>query len=161
MGHLSKVGVAMPLHTGERAIVHVVDDDASLHRALADLFDSVGLATRTYATARDLVSASLDDAPGCLVIDVRLPDVNGLEFQARLTQIGVTMKMRSDRRGRALRRADKRLAGRCNRTVPNCREMIGPNPISFAAAQSHGAAVNAGDQVVAVAAAGLPAAFGQ
>jgi len=81
----------MPLQTGERAVVHVVDDDPSLRRALADLFDSVGLATRTYATARDLVSASLDDMPGCLVIDVRLPDMNGLEFQARLSQMGVRL----------------------------------------------------------------------
>jgi FixJ family two-component response regulator len=81
----------MALQTGERAVVHVVDDDPSLRRALADLFDSVGLATRTYATARDLESASLDDTPGCLVIDVRLPDVNGLEFQARLSQMGVRL----------------------------------------------------------------------
>jgi FixJ family two-component response regulator len=78
----------MPLQTAD-AVVHVVDDDPSLRRALVDLFDSVGLTTRTYATARDLMKTSLDDTPGCLVIDVRLPDVNGLEFQAQLNKMGV------------------------------------------------------------------------
>jgi len=49
---------AMPLEKNERAIVHVVDDDASLRGALESLFDSVGLGTRSYATARDFLAAS-------------------------------------------------------------------------------------------------------
>jgi FixJ family two-component response regulator len=73
----------------EKPLVHVVDDDASLRSALAGLFDSVGLQTETYATAEDFLSANLMDRPGCIVLDVRLPDMNGLEFQGRLTQIGV------------------------------------------------------------------------
>jgi FixJ family two-component response regulator len=81
----------MALQTSDRAIVHVVDDDPSLRRALADLFDSVGLATRTYGAARDLLDATLDDTPGCLVVDVRLPDVNGLEFQAHLSHVGIRL----------------------------------------------------------------------
>ena len=72
--------------TIERAIVHIVDDDASLRDALEGLFDSVGLRTKTYAAARDFLNTSLTDQPGCIVIDVRLPDMNGLEFQARLSQ---------------------------------------------------------------------------
>ena len=51
--------------------------------------NSVGLQTQTYATAKDFLSANLSDRPGCVVLDVRLPDVNGLEFQTRLIQIGV------------------------------------------------------------------------
>jgi FixJ family two-component response regulator len=80
---------AMPFQMSDRAVVHVVDDDASLRGALESLFDSVGLATRTYGAARDFLSASLADTPGCIVIDIRLPDMNGLEFQARLIQMGV------------------------------------------------------------------------
>ena len=75
--------------TNEKALVHVVDDDASMRGALEGLFDSVGLQTQTYATAKDFLSANISDRPGCIVLDVRLPDINGLEFQTRLIQIGV------------------------------------------------------------------------
>ena len=77
--------------TIERAIVHIVDDDASLRDALEGLFNSVGLRTKTYAAARDFLNTSLADQPGCIVIDVRLPDMNGLEFQARLSETGVRL----------------------------------------------------------------------
>src|ERR1700737_3092191 len=79
----------MPLETNNRAVVHVVDDDAALRGALESLFDSVGLDTRTYGAARDFLDASLADTPGCIVIDIRLPDMSGLEFQAQLTELGV------------------------------------------------------------------------
>ena len=75
--------------TDEKAIVHVVDDDASMRSALADLFDSVGLQTQTYATADAFLSVKVANRPGCIVLDVRLPDMNGLEFQTRLIQTGV------------------------------------------------------------------------
>jgi len=73
----------------EKPLVHVVDDDASMRGALKGLFDSVGLQSETYASAEDFLSADLSDRPGCIVLDIRLPDVNGLEFQGRLTQTGV------------------------------------------------------------------------
>ena len=79
----------MQYATNERALVHVVDDDASMRSALEGLFDSVGLQTQTYASAKDFLSANLSDRPGCIVLDVRLPDMNGLEFQTRLSQTGV------------------------------------------------------------------------
>jgi FixJ family two-component response regulator len=75
--------------TDEKAIVHVVDDDASMRSALEDLFDSVGLQTRTYATADAFLSVETANRPGCIVLDVRLPDMNGLEFQTRLIQTGI------------------------------------------------------------------------
>jgi len=81
----------MPSRTKERAIVHVVDDDASMRNALESLFDSVGLQTQTYAAAQDFLVTSLADKPGCIVIDIRLPDMNGLDFQARLTEMGVRL----------------------------------------------------------------------
>jgi FixJ family two-component response regulator len=82
---------AMPSHAKDRAIVHVVDDDASMRDALGALFDSVGLHTKTYAAAQDFLVTSLADKPGCIVIDIRLPDMNGLDFQARLTEMGVRL----------------------------------------------------------------------
>ena len=81
----------MPVQTIERVIVYVVDDDASLRGALEALFDTVGLETRTYATASDFLAAELADRPGCIVIDVRLPDMNGLDFQTRLVQMGIRL----------------------------------------------------------------------
>ena len=81
----------MPLQSDQRAIVHVVDDDASLRGALQELFQSIGLETRTYATARDFLATPVVDAPGCLVIDIRLPDKNGLDFQVQLTEMGVRL----------------------------------------------------------------------
>jgi FixJ family two-component response regulator len=77
--------------TNEKPLVHVIDDDASMRSALEGLFDSVGLQTQSYATAKDFLSANLSDRPGCIVLDVRLPDMNGLEFQTRLVQIGVAI----------------------------------------------------------------------
>ena len=81
----------MPLQTSERAIVHIVDDDAPLRSALEELFDSVGLGTQAYAAAGDFLSTSLADRPGCIVIDIRLPDMNGLDVQIQLTEIGVRL----------------------------------------------------------------------
>jgi FixJ family two-component response regulator len=79
----------MPVQETDKAIIHVVDDDAALREALEGLFDSVGLDARGYATAQEFLNAALPDRPGCIVVDVRLPDMNGLEFQARLAQLGV------------------------------------------------------------------------
>jgi FixJ family two-component response regulator len=77
--------------TSERAIVHVVDDDASIRGALEGLFNSVGLDTQTYAAAGEFLAAPAVDNPGCIVIDIRLPDMNGLDFQVQLTQMGVRL----------------------------------------------------------------------
>ena len=81
----------MPSQTNERAIVHVVDDDASMRGALEGLFDSVGLETQTYAAAREFLATSISDRPGCIVIDIRLPDMNGLDVQVQLTEMGVRL----------------------------------------------------------------------
>jgi FixJ family two-component response regulator len=81
----------MPSQAQETAIVHVVDDDASMRDALEGLFDSIGLGTRTYAAARDFLSTGRTDRPGCIIVDVRLPDMSGLEFQAQLNQVGVRL----------------------------------------------------------------------
>jgi FixJ family two-component response regulator len=90
-GRLSRVRFAMAIEANSSAVVHVIDDDASIGAALESLLEEVGLVTRTYRTARDFLNANLPDKPGCVIIDVRLPDINGLEFQAQLSQFGVRL----------------------------------------------------------------------
>jgi FixJ family two-component response regulator len=75
----------------ETAIVHVVDDDASLRAALDSLFRSTGLGTRLYGSTDEFLSEALTDQAGCLVLDVRLPGVSGLDFQAQLADLGVRL----------------------------------------------------------------------
>ena len=81
----------MPSESIERGIVYVVDDDPSIRSALEGLFESVGLETQTYATAGEFLAARLADRPACIIIDVRLPDMSGLDFQARLADGGVQL----------------------------------------------------------------------
>src|SRR5262245_33245053 len=68
--------------------VHIVDDDESVRLSLDSLFRSVGLATRLYGTAKDFLTADLEQGPCCLVLDVRLPGQSGLEFQQQLADSG-------------------------------------------------------------------------
>ncbi len=65
-------------------LVHLVDDDASVRAAVEDLLASVGLDTRSYASAADFLERARLDAPGCLVLDVRMPGMNGLDLQQEL-----------------------------------------------------------------------------
>jgi FixJ family two-component response regulator len=82
---------AMPFQLVDRPVVHVLDDDAWIRDSLVSLFNSIKLETRTYATARDFQVSKLPDKPGCIVLDIRLPDMNGLDFHARLTELGVLL----------------------------------------------------------------------
>ncbi|MGZ5853486.1 MAG: response regulator transcription factor [Xanthobacteraceae bacterium] len=70
-------------------IVLVVDDDASLRDSLNDLFNSVGLNTILFASAPALLQSKLPDVPSCLVLDIRLPGLSGLDFQAHLTSANI------------------------------------------------------------------------
>jgi len=72
-------------------IVHIIDDDASLRGALGSLFRSTGLESRSYESVAAFMGAELPDAPGCLVLDVRLPGMSGLEFQQKLDELGVRL----------------------------------------------------------------------
>lgn len=71
-----------------RPIVIVVDDDAQMRAALADLFESVGLQVLLFESAAELLSARLPDAPTCLLLDVRLPGTTGLDIQNELAKRG-------------------------------------------------------------------------
>lgn len=76
---------------GENAIVYVVDDDESLRNALESLLRSVGIAARTYNSVRELLDSPPADAPGCIILDVRLPGLSGLDFQVRLDEFGIAL----------------------------------------------------------------------
>ncbi|MCW5736356.1 MAG: response regulator transcription factor [Enhydrobacter sp.] len=69
-------------------VVFIVDDDEELRLALDNLFRSVGLECRLFGSAPEFLKAVPADAPGCLVLDIRLPGVSGLEFQAQLARSG-------------------------------------------------------------------------
>jgi FixJ family two-component response regulator len=73
------------------AIVYIVDDDPGVREALCSLLRSVELAARTFASAREFLDDSLIDAPGCLVLDVRLPGLSGLDLQKELADRHVDM----------------------------------------------------------------------
>jgi FixJ family two-component response regulator len=78
-----------PADMADNAIIHIVDDDDSLRAALDSLFRSVGLAVRGHASVTDFLATPREDAPGCLVLDVRLPGISGLDFQDRLDELGI------------------------------------------------------------------------
>lgn len=71
--------------------VLVVDDDEALRDSLSDLFSSVGLRTLTFASAQEFLDSELPDAPSCLVLDIRLPGVSGLDFQAQLIDANIAI----------------------------------------------------------------------
>jgi FixJ family two-component response regulator len=70
----------------EHPAVFIVDDDVSIREALKNLFRSVGLKVETFATAQEFLSSRRGDAPGCLVLDVRLPGLSGLDLQRTLAE---------------------------------------------------------------------------
>ncbi len=73
----------------EEAMVFVVDDDESMREALGSLFRSVSLKVETFGSAADLLRSKLPDVASCLVLDVRLPGVSGLDFQAELGKANI------------------------------------------------------------------------
>ncbi|MFE8596392.1 response regulator transcription factor [Archangium violaceum] len=75
----------------EAAVIHIVDDDASLRTALQSLFRSVGMKARAYDSVRTFLDAERGDAPGCLLLDVRLPGMSGLAFQGQLESLGIDL----------------------------------------------------------------------
>ena len=70
-------------------IVLIVDDDARMRAAMQRLLKTVGLNSESFATPEDFLRQKLPDGPSCLVLDVRLPGMSGLEVQSRLIEMGV------------------------------------------------------------------------
>jgi FixJ family two-component response regulator len=69
--------------------VFIVDDDRGLRQAIQDLVESVGLRAESFASGEDFLRAKRMNRPSCLVLDVRLPQMSGLDFQQRLTETGI------------------------------------------------------------------------
>lgn len=67
-------------------VVYVIDDDGSVRTALSSLIRSVGLRVEGFASASEFVAANRTDTPSCLILDVRLPGVSGLDFQTELAK---------------------------------------------------------------------------
>jgi FixJ family two-component response regulator len=76
---------------GEEALVIVVDDDASIREALSSLFRSVGLRILAFASALELLEKPVPAVPSCLVLDIRLPGLSGLDLQAELAKAEIRM----------------------------------------------------------------------
>jgi FixJ family two-component response regulator len=71
------------------AQIFVIDDDAGVRDALQTLLRSVGLRVSTYGSAAEFLAGRMPDGPSCLVLDIRLPGVSGLDFQGELAKVGI------------------------------------------------------------------------
>ena len=73
----------------QQPVVFIIDDDPSLCDALSSLFRSVGLQVRAFGSAPEFLQSKLPDGPSCLVLDVRLPGLSGLDFQSELAKANI------------------------------------------------------------------------
>ena len=74
-----------------RPTIFVVDDDESVREAVSNLLESVGFEAQAFASTEGFRNASRPDAPSCLVLDVKLPGANGLDFQESLARAGISI----------------------------------------------------------------------
>ncbi|RMW04672.1 response regulator transcription factor [Pseudomonas coronafaciens] len=70
-------------------IIYVIDDDLSVRSSLEDLLASVGLRSLLFGSTREFMEASRPDAPGCLILDIRMPGMSGLDFQEHMARSGI------------------------------------------------------------------------
>jgi FixJ family two-component response regulator len=71
-----------------QGLVAIVDDDASMRAAIEDLLSSVGLKAKSFESAEDFLSSGLKDQTACLICDIRMPGMSGLELQTKLVAEG-------------------------------------------------------------------------
>ena len=76
---------------GLESMVYVIDDDVHVREALSSLFRSIDVPVRLFGSAAEFLQGNLPDTPSCLVLDIRLPGVSGLDFQAQLAKSGINM----------------------------------------------------------------------
>ena len=74
-----------------KPVVFIVDDDSSVRRSLERLIQSVGLTAKSYASAREFLQSGHGEETGCLVLDMRMPEVSGLELQEKMTKAGILL----------------------------------------------------------------------
>lgn len=83
--------MTIPTALSPQPVVYLIDDDSSMRAALEDLLASVGLRVRAFASTRDFLASVLDEAPGCLVLDVRMPEQSGMDFQRQMPAMGIEL----------------------------------------------------------------------
>src|ERR1700730_12088316 len=72
-------------------IVYVIDDEETMRRGLSNLFESVGLRVEAFGSAPELLQRKLPDVPSCVVLDIRLPGMSGLDFQEMLEKEAIRL----------------------------------------------------------------------
>ena len=75
----------------EQPIIFIVDDDVSAREGIEDLLQSVDLRVMSFASPQEFLKSNRPDAPGCIILDVRLPNTSGLEFQKVLIEAGIEL----------------------------------------------------------------------
>src|SRR5258708_30060970 len=75
----------------EQPVVFVIDDDGMVRDAVNDLLCSIGLKVESFGSAQEFLQSKRPDAPGCIILDVRLPGASGLEFQRTLAESSVRL----------------------------------------------------------------------
>ena len=75
--------------SAKESIVLVIDDDVSVRRGLTNLFESIGLKVEVFASAPEMLDSKLPDVASCLVLDIRLPGLSGLDFQTELAKANI------------------------------------------------------------------------
>jgi len=79
------------IDSGATETVFIVEDDLSLREGLCDLLDSAGLKTACFSKAEDFVESWAPEMAGCLLLDVRLPGMSGMEMQTRMVELGIAL----------------------------------------------------------------------
>jgi FixJ family two-component response regulator len=77
------------MNSPDSAMVFVIDDDAGVRQSIQGLLKSVGLLSDSFGTAQEFLARERSDSPSCLVLDIRLPGISGLDFQRQLADAGV------------------------------------------------------------------------
>jgi len=72
-------------------LIHVVDDDEAMRKSLCWLIGSVGLETQSYASADEFIANFVDDRPACLLLDIRMPGLSGLDLQEALSNLNTAI----------------------------------------------------------------------
>jgi FixJ family two-component response regulator len=80
-----------PTSAAEESIVYVIDDDRLMRGALSTLFRSVELGVKTFSSATEFLQHALPAVPSCLILDIRMPRLSGLDLQAELGRLGINM----------------------------------------------------------------------
>ena len=119
------------------AIIFVVDDDAAMRRSLAYLFDSAGWQVATFESARDFLQRYDGHTPGCLLLDVRMPLMSGLELQQELARHAIALPVIFlSGHGDLAMAVQTMKAGACDFLEKPCKDQVLLDAVSRAVARS-------------------------